>query len=115
MDDLFSYQPPNFGQLYEEWLAFHKANPRVYELICTYCDQVIARGHENYAIATIWERLRWHFHMETSDPDFKLPNNHRAYYARFWMKQHPQHPDFFRTATLRSISNTPRDRFGRDC
>jgi hypothetical protein len=114
-DDLFSYRPPNHGELYEEWLAFHKANPRVYELICMYCDQVLARGERTYAIATIWERLRWHFTVETrSEVDFKLPNNHRAYYARFWMKEHPQHGDFFRTATLRSVTPKRTDRYGRD-
>lgn len=106
---------PRDNTLYEEWEEFHKANPKVYELVCHYAQQVINRGLEEYAIATIWERLRWHLTIEThSETDFKLPNNHRAYYARLWLDEHPDYPKFFRTCMLRSLSQSPRDRWGRD-
>ena len=102
--------------LYEEWKAYHKANPEVYDLICRFAAEAINRGHREYAIATIWERIRWHIDIELNvgGEEFKLPNNHRAYYARYWLEQHPQYPDFFRTATLRSMSNVPVDRWGRN-
>jgi hypothetical protein len=35
--------------------------------------------------------------IETADEDFKINNNHRAYYARLWMREHPQYDGFFRT------------------
>jgi len=102
------------GQLEREALDFHRENPRVYVLVCRFAQEAIDRGATKYAIATIWERLRWEVQIVTGDMDFKLPNNHRAYYARLWLKNHPQYPDFFRTCTLRSVTGGPRDRYGRD-
>jgi hypothetical protein len=102
------------GQLQKEWRLYHEANPRIYQLICKFANQAIARGFREYAIATIWERLRWHLQIEIrSDEEFKLPNNHRAYYSRLWLKDHPQYPNFFHTAALRSTSALVPDRWGR--
>jgi hypothetical protein len=102
------------SELYREWRIYHRKNPRIYQLICKFAKQAIARGFEEYAIATIWERLRWHLQIEIrSDEEFKLPNNHRAYYARLWLKDHPQYPYFFRTCMLRSQASEPPDRWGR--
>ena len=99
-------------QLYNEWRVYHENNPRIYQLICAYAEAAIRRGHNKYAIATIWERIRWEITVDTNDIDFKMPNNHRAYYARLWLKDHPQHPGFFRLAELRSERGLI-DRFGR--
>jgi hypothetical protein len=106
------------GELYEEWLVYHKANPQVYLLVCQRCQQLIDHGITEYAIGTIWETMRWHLDVEADDKEFKLPNNHRAYYARHWMQEHPQYGEasgqpFFRLATLRSVMPKPRDRYGR--
>lgn len=100
-------------RLYDEWLAFHEINPEIYRLVCRYADEVLARGYKEYAIATIWERIRWHMSIEMRS-EFKLPNNHRAYYARFWADNHPQHAGFFKLCTLRSENeDLPFDRWGR--
>jgi hypothetical protein len=101
-------------ELAEEWIDYHLANPHVYELICQYANDVLRAGHTKYAIAPIYERLRWHLLFETrTATDFKLPNAHRAYYARLWLSDHPEHPKFFKISTLRS-ERKPRDRYGRD-
>jgi hypothetical protein len=102
------------SELEREFLDFHRENPRVYVLVCQFAQQAIDLGFEKYAIATIWEVLRWEVQTKTRDRDFKLPNNHRAYYARLWLKNHPEHPDFFRTCSLRSVEHGQRDRYGRD-
>jgi hypothetical protein len=100
------------SDLYQEWRAFHEANPHVYELICRFAKEAISIGRKEYAIGTIWERMRWHMNIERGDAEFKLPNNHRAYYARLWLDEHPNYPDFFHTCCLRSEGGT-RDRYGR--
>jgi hypothetical protein len=103
----------SMGELFVEWKAYHEANPEVYRLICRFADEVISRGYREYGIATIWERIRWHVSIELGEEEFKLPNNHRAYYARLWLDDHPDYPDFFHTACLRSVVGGPRDRWGR--
>lgn len=100
-------------ELEDEWATYHVAHPRVYELICKFASVAIAKGRKRYAIATIWELIRWHVDFELDEPEFKLPNNHRAYYARLWMQEHPDYPGFFTTATLRHLQLV-RDRWGRD-
>ena len=44
-----------------------------------------------------------------SHDEFKINNNHTAYYARKWLKQHPEHPKFYdgdaRHVVTISISN----------
>ena len=101
-------------RLYKEWQAFHVANPQIYWLVCKFADEVINAGHKKYAIDSIWGRMRWHLDIETRTAhNFKFPNNHRAYYARLWLDEHPDYPKFFRTCALRSQGEGGhRDRFG---
>jgi len=100
--------------LKDQWQAYHEENPQIYQLIEQFAQQVIDRGYKEYSIGIIWERLRWHLDIETRTAHtFKFPNNHRAYYARHWMEQHPEHPDFFRTCALRSEGEGGRrDEYG---
>ena len=84
-------------RLKRAWWEYHKENPKVYELVEQYTFQVIGRGYSNYSINSIFERIRWHTDIETTGESFKLSNNHRAYYARYFHHLHPEHDGFFRT------------------
>jgi len=77
--------------------AYHQANPEVYELIKKFTFQVIEAGFDHYSIASIYERVRWHTEVETAGDPFKINNNHRPYYARKFMEDHPEHDGFFFT------------------
>ena len=110
---LFPWECRGNPQLYNEWLVYHHNNPRVYELVCSFAQEAIRRGRDKWGIAGIWELIRWQVDIETGDPNFNMPNNHKAYYARLWLKDHPRYPKFFKTCVLRSGSNIPVDRFGR--
>jgi hypothetical protein len=101
-------------QLYREWRAYHEMNPQVYQWICKLVQEAIDAGHEEYAMATIWEVMRWERTVKTrSAHQFKFPNNHRAYYARYWLENNPKYPKFFRTCPLRSLGEGgEHDRFG---
>lgn len=52
---------------------------------------------EKFAVATIYEVMRWETTVTTNSSPFRLSNNHRAFYARKWMQEHPQYPEFFTT------------------
>ena len=97
-----------------EFLSYHAENPHVYEYVDQFAREAIRAGYNNFSIGCIWERIRWEIAMKTRDENFKLPNNHRAYYARLWMRKNPSHTGFFRTAVLRSARYIEVDRFGRD-
>jgi hypothetical protein len=101
------------GQLFNEWYVYHQENPHIYQWICRLARQAEQAGHSHYGIATIWEKIRWEITVGTNDKHFKMPNNHRAYYARHWNTEHPRTDPFFRTAELRSMRHVDVDRYGR--
>lgn len=87
--------------LKEKWWEYHKQNPHVYELVEKFTFDVIHEGYEKYSINSVFERIRWHTDIETKSKDkFKLSNNHRAYYARYFMLRNPAYKNFFRTKEL---------------
>jgi hypothetical protein len=106
-------------QLYAEFKIYHAANPRVYKLVKRFAAEALAAGYLRFGIAAIWERVRWEVAITNrshiAGEDFKMPNNHRAYYARLWLDDHPEYNGkrpFFKTCELRSVW-TAVDRYGR--
>ena len=92
-----------FGDgLHTKWKEFHHDNPRVYELFKKFTFQAIQAGRKNYSVNAIFERIRWHTDIETCGDDFKLNNNHRAYYGRKFMRDYPEYDGFFRTRDTKS-------------
>lgn len=88
-------------KLLSEFRAFHTANPHVYELFKKYTFEAIAAGREHLGSRMVTERIRWYTTVETSDVEYKLNNNHNAYYSRKFMFDYPEHQGFFRTRNAR--------------
>lgn len=58
---------------------------------------LINRGYGHYSADAILHRIRWHFHVDKGDREFKCNNNWTAALARDFMNTFPQHAGFFRT------------------
>ena len=84
-------------ELVRKFAEFHHDNPHVYDELRDLALRAKRHGRSNYSINGLYEVLRWHRSFETDDPEFKLSNNHRAYYARLLMVQEPELEGFFRT------------------
>ena len=84
-------------QMRKEWEDFHRDHPRVFNLITRYALEGVRRGRKNGSINQIFEVIRWNHEIGTDDQEFKLCNNHRAFYARLFMEEYPQYDGFFRT------------------
>lgn len=91
------------------WWEYHRQNPQVYELVEKFTFEVINRGKATYSINAIFERIRWHSEIETDGEEFKLSNNHRAYYARLFMHYHPEHEGFFKTKPTKDEIQTRKE------
>ncbi len=74
---------------------YHSDNPQVYELFRKYAVMALDRGFTRFSAKAIFERLRWHYSVETSGDEFKLNNNYTAYYARKLMAEDSRFKDFF--------------------
>lgn len=80
--------------------AFHRDNPKVYETLVHLAREWINRtGRRKLGIATLFERARWEIALVTTDPEFKLNNSYRAYYARLIMQQEPDLAGLFECRT----------------
>jgi len=81
--------------LADKFRVYHEKNPEVYSQLRTLALKMRGTGRHKYGIAGLFEVLRWHRALETSDEDFKLNNSYRAFYARLLMTQEPGLEGFF--------------------
>ncbi len=84
---------------YEEmalaFVTFDAKNPAVYRELRALALLLLDRGNRRYGIGGLFEVLRWQRAMKTTDADFKLNNNYRAFYARLLMRSEPRLAGFF--------------------
>lgn len=74
----------------------------VRELFDRLAHELIKRGWEHYSSDAILHRIRWHFHVERGLRDYKCNDHWTAYLARWWLKNNPNHPDFFELRVLKN-------------
>jgi len=93
----------------DAYRAFHEANPLVYDALVGLARRYRAR-HESrrLGIGMLFEVLRWNVAMETTDPDFKLNNNFRAFYAREIMEREADLSDAFEIREQISLRSESR-------
>lgn len=83
--------------------AFHEQHPEFYRSFDHFAGQLLRAGRTYGSAYLICERIRWDTILSGADVDgFKINNNHRPYYARLWMQENPQHPEFFHTREIRN-------------
>jgi len=78
---------------------FHNGNPEIWTLFQKYTFQVIEAGLPSFGALHILSRIRWFVWIETKrfGDLYKINNNHAAFYARLFHREHPEHEGFFRT------------------
>jgi len=78
------------GKLEKQFWIFHENNPQVYEQLERFAlEWRRHRGEKaRLGVAMLYERMRWEFAMNLDETP-KLSNNHRAFYARLMMEDHP--------------------------
>jgi hypothetical protein len=108
---------PNYLENYNDWLVFHTKNPNVYVLICEHAQEAMDAGHVKYGMGAIFELIVWHYAVRMANPDlnFKMPHNHRAFYARMWVKNNPAYPKFLqlKEQPSRWLKKPKTDKFGQ--
>lgn len=83
---------------------FDRDHPEVYRALVRLAREWIAAGHGRLGIATLFERLRWEWHVAglTDRAGFKLNNSYRALYARKLMAENTDLDGLFEIRTLTS-------------
>ena len=91
------------GSIQDKFLSFHEANPHVYKNLVSMARKLKSKGIKKIGIGMLFESLRWHYLLETDDPesDYKLNNNYRSRYARLIMSTED---DLFGIFNLRNLT-----------
>lgn len=104
--DLFGTPEAPSNPIEARFWKFHAANPHVYELFSRFTAEVVRKGYAHFSADMVMHRLRWETAITTTERQviegetLRLNNNHVAYYARLWMRDHPGNEGFFRTRRL---------------
>jgi myosin-crossreactive antigen len=103
--DLFGTPEKPLTELEAAFWVFHIENPRIYELFDKYTRYAVRKGRTKFGVSVIIEQIRWYTTIVTESADgFKINNDHRAYYARLWMRNNPGHAGLFRTRKTKGVS-----------
>jgi hypothetical protein len=98
-----------YDQMLKAVEKYHNTHPEVWELFNKFTAERIAQGFKNYSVNGIFERIRWETPAGADGTqEFKIGNNFRAFYARAWMEDNPEHEGFFRTRKQKSKNAPPR-------
>lgn len=84
------------AELIRKFTQYHYDNPKIYELFKRFAREVARSGMKRYSADAVVHRIRWYVDIETrSRDDFKITNNHVAFYARMWRHEYPRHKNLF--------------------
>ncbi len=86
-----------YEEMREATQRYHQEHPEVWDMFVVYTKQMIGRGYDNYSAKAVFERIRWEMDAGGDGVNqFKVGNNHPAFYARRFMRMYPQYNGFFR-------------------
>ena len=86
--------------LTKQFQEYDQNNPHVWHLFKRFAKEALDAGHKVLSASLIVERIRWEVNVVTySNDPFKVNNNHRAFYSRKFMTEHPEYGNVFRTRT----------------
>lgn len=75
---------------------YHLDNPHVWVGFQQFTFQLLEAGCNVLSANRVYERMRWESDIRGNDM-YKLNNDYRAYYARMFMEEYPEHNGKFRT------------------
>ena len=84
-------------------LRLHRASPLVYAKFESMALQAI-KANAKVGTNMIVNVMRWRGCVEQQGSIYKVDNDCAPYYARWFMKKHPQHAGFFKTRKLQNES-----------
>ena len=86
---------------------FHKDNPHIYLAFENQVMKAIERGREKISAKLIINWIRWNMFIESNDISFRINDAYQAYYAREFVKHHPEHANIFEFRKLRNEETGP--------
>ena len=76
-------------------INYHKANPEIYQMFCTFTMKAISANRSIYSSKMIVERIRWET-MIKAKQGFKISNSMTAFYSRLFTLENPAYSNLFK-------------------
>ncbi len=89
-----------FQERKSRWAKYHQENPLIWEYFQKFSFEAIAKGRNKVSHWLIINRIRWEVYVVTTGEEFKISNNHIAFYARLWRETYPQHKSLFNVKNM---------------
>lgn len=93
--------PDDKPSIDDRFLAFHRANPGVYELFKQYAEKAMAAGFKRFSADMICHRIRWYHHIERGEGGFSMNDHFTSRYARLLVSADARFAGFFELRRLR--------------
>ncbi len=74
---------------------YHGENPNIYELFKRFALDAVETGRPRFSARMIGERIRWYTTVETRGDSFKVNDHYWPFYARLFVRDHPQYCTMF--------------------
>ena len=91
----------DFLRKYDAWLDWHKENPRIWKYFRQFALEAVHSGRKHISHWLIVNRIRWEVSIATTGHEFKISNNHIAFYARLWKAAYPEFSYIFTTKWMK--------------
>tara|TARA_R110000822_G_C14901278_1_gene449024 strand:+ start:101 stop:412 length:312 start_codon:yes stop_codon:yes gene_type:complete len=90
----------SFDEKKKIWWEWHKENPDVWRYFERFALEAVGSGRKKVSHWLIINRIRWEVTIITTGSEFKISNDHIAFYARLWKAKYPQYKDLFNTKKM---------------
>lgn len=101
-DDMGTPENPR-SEMEKKFWEYHRKNPHIYWAFDRFSHEAVRSRRDSFGASMVIERVRWYLNVETdSDDGFKVNNNFKAYYARLWTRNNPQHKGLYYKRRLRA-------------
>lgn len=90
----------SFEEKKRAWWDWHKQNPQVWEYFERFALEAVNKGRKKISHWLIINRIRWEISIMTTGGEFKISNDHIAFYARLWKATYPQYAELFTTKRM---------------
>lgn len=85
----------------KEFTQWHLNNPAIWAAFERFALEAAESNRATYSHWAVMNRVRWHTSIETTGKEFKISNNHIAFYARIFCGTYPQYRNFFNFKPLK--------------
>lgn len=102
-----NYQELHHKTIRQGFNDFNKENPHIYAAFEIEALKAIKTGRTKLSAKLLINYIRWNNYATTTDKSFKINDAYQSYFAREFIRLHPEYDGFFNLRKLRNEEPGP--------